>query len=255
MRASVPGLSLALAVLTLVLGHTPVAHADIAPPDGFKSVDYSFSVTGLGVAKDEVLLAFPCGPSNGVPWRGYVKVDEGKAVKVGTRGGDCELRHIAKAAYDAFAPTYKATNAYENPALEAFMKKTLPCQGAPSLLMTVSSTEPRDTIEEKLVVKELSATACRIESLPSSLPAVKAKPAPSASASASAPSSATAPAASGPATLVPSPPAPPRSKTGCSAAPSPVNEPLSVPLVALAVALGVVLARARSQATRRRPRG
>jgi len=223
-----------IASLAVLVGLTVVAagaRADLAIP-GQNSVEYSFKVTGLPAAGDLVLLAYPCGSSNGRPSTNVRKIDEGVAVSVGRRGGDCALYVTSKAKYAAFTATYKPTDSYEDKPLADFMGKATKCKGAPTPTHFVSDPDRRKSIEESLVVKTMTATACevgpKLSADTATAPSVSA--APSAQAATSAVPSAAAPAASTPvaSSAVPSTlssatsnaPAssPPQSK-GCSNAP------------------------------------
>lgn len=162
MKRRIPFL-LASAATTLAAGtFTSPSFADLPPPDGQKFVGYSFTVTGLSASPAQVLLAYPCGDSAGAPVAAYAKIDEGKAVSVGRRGGTCVLYTKTKAAHDEFLKTYKPTNASTDAALEAFMKDAVKCTGGPAPAFTLPSTDSRDTISETFSVKTLTDSACSI---------------------------------------------------------------------------------------------
>ncbi len=213
-----------LAAVVSTLAVVSSAQADLPPPDGEKFVDYAFSVRGLSTSPDRVLLAFPCSGSNGAPSLGHQRLEEGKSVRVGRRGGTCALRHAAKADYEAFASKYKPTGSFQDPPLEEFMKATLPCEGGPSIRTQIPKTDPRSVVEEKLVVRALSATVCKVN-VDTGAPDVIKKP----SETGPAPTSTPAPE---------SPPAPPPVKRGCSTSPSssPSGALFGVSVVALALA-------------------
>jgi len=219
MRTSV--LSLAAVVSTLAVVSS--AQADLPPPDGDKFVEFAFSVRGISASPDRVLLAFPCSGSNGVPSLGHQKLEEGRSVRVGRRGGTCALRHAAKADYEAFASKYKPTGSFQDPPLEEFMKATLPCEGGPSIRTQIPKTDPRSVVEEKLVVRALSATVCKVAvdtGAPDAKKSSEPGPAPT------------------PAPPPESPPAPPPVKRGCSTSPSSSSSGalFGVAVVALALA-------------------
>jgi len=223
-----------IASLLVLLGLNIVAasaRADLTFP-GQNSVEYSFKVTGLPAAGDLVLLAYPCGTSSGRPSNEVRVVDDGAAVTVGRRGGDCALYVTTKAKYVAFTASYKPSSSYEDKPLADFMGKATKCKGAPKPTHFVSDPDRRKSIEESLVVKTMTASACEIIAKPSTetVAAPSATTAPSAHAATSGVPSAAAPAASTPvaSSAVPSTlssatsnaPAssPPQSK-GCSNAP------------------------------------
>jgi MYXO-CTERM domain-containing protein len=230
MRTSVRSLAAAVSTLAIVSS----AQADLPPPDGEKFVDYAFSVRGLSASSDRVLLAFPCSGSNGAPSLGHQKLEEGKSVRVGRRGGTCALRHAAKADYEAFASKYKPTGSFQDPPLEEFMKAALPCEGGPSIRTQIPKTDPRSVVEEKLVVRALSATVCKV-AVDTGAPDAKkpSEPGP-------------APATPTPPPAPESPPAPPPVKRGCSTSPS--SSPSGALFGVAVVALGLA-ARSRRRRT------
>jgi MYXO-CTERM domain-containing protein len=226
-----------IASLLVLLGLNIVAasaRADLAIP-GQNSVEYSFKVTGLPAAGDLVLLAYPCGSSSGRPSTNVHKIDEGVAVTVGRRGGDCALYVTSKAKYAAFSATYKPTDSYEDKPLADFMGKATKCKGAPKPTHFVSDPDRRKSIEESLVVKTMTASACEVIAKPSTetvaaTSATTAPSAPSAAATTSSVPSVASPTASTPvvssvapstlssATSTAPASSPPQSK-GCSNAP------------------------------------
>jgi MYXO-CTERM domain-containing protein len=227
------------------------ARADLVPP-GQSTVDYSFKVTGLPANSDLVLLAYPCGTSNGRPTTDVRKLDDGVSVGVGRRGGNCTLYVVSKAKYTAFMASYKPADTFEDKPLSDFMAKATKCKGAPSPVFFVDKNDKRKSIEEVLVVKTMTATACEITPKPStetvaatSASASASASAPSATASASASASvapaasSVAPAASASATPAAQASAPPANK-GCSAAPSGVGTTHGgAALLALAIVAGL----------------
>lgn len=191
-------LMLVPAALALLLAAP--ARADLPPPDGQKFVGFSFSVKGLGAAPDRVLFAYPCGASNGAPRAEHQKIEEGRAINVGRRGGPCTVYSVAKAAYDAWAKDYKPSNDMRDAALEKLASESQKCSGGPTITHVIASKDPRSVVEQTLTVAKLDATGCTLTSAPaqgSSLPGEA--PAKDAPASAHAPN---APAAA--------------SKSGCS---------------------------------------
>jgi hypothetical protein len=138
------------------------AFADAPPPTGQKFVGYSFTVTGLAAAPEQVLLAYPCGPSQGSPTAAYANVEEGKAVSVGRRGGLCTMYTKSKASHDEFLKTYKPTNETTDPALAEFMKDAVKCDGGPAPSFVLPSTDSRDVISETFAVKTLTSSSCSI---------------------------------------------------------------------------------------------
>lgn len=160
MRPS-PALAI-VAAATLVGTLSSLAHADLPPPNGQKYVSYTFTVTGLAAAPDQVLFAFPCGTSAGAPIAQHQKIDEGKSVTVGRRGGGCTVYTISKAKYDAFAATYKPTNIGSDPALDALAKDSVKCDGGPNPKFDLPSSDPRDVIADTYAVKTLTAAACAL---------------------------------------------------------------------------------------------
>ncbi len=153
---------------------TTTAKADVPPPDGQRFVDYAFTVRGLAAAPEQVVFAYPCSTSAGVPIAQHRVLQDGKAELVGRRGGECRLYTIKKATYDEWAKTYEPTNAFEDPALEQLEAKALLCAGAPRPTFVVTNDDARNRIEEDLEVKTLTETSCEITSKnPPTLPAEK----------------------------------------------------------------------------------
>jgi hypothetical protein len=65
---------------------TASALADLPPPDGTKFVGFSFTIKGVDANKNMLLLAYPCGPSDGAP-DNEIAIEEGKSVDVGSHLG------------------------------------------------------------------------------------------------------------------------------------------------------------------------
>ena len=152
--ANVLGFVAALAVVA------PAA-ADLPPPEGEKFVGYRFVVTGIPAASGRVLVAYPCGTSNGAPVAEYRRLEEGKAVDVGRRGGTCEVYSIAQAAFDAFVATYQPSDQMgHDPAVDALIGAGVTCTGGPQLNFVLPSSDGRDVIEQALTVSTLDATTC-----------------------------------------------------------------------------------------------
>jgi MYXO-CTERM domain-containing protein len=150
----------ALATLLVGAALSASVRADLPPPGGEKFVDYSFVVTGLAVSPDRVFFAFPCGTSNGTPYKEHVKLEEGVPVRVGRRGGDCTIYSMAKGEYEAWAKDYKPTQSVQDPALDALAAKALKCTGAPALVFTLPTSDPRNAVQETLELKTSTATSC-----------------------------------------------------------------------------------------------
>lgn len=151
---------LGLALLTL----TGAAAADLPPPDGTKFVSFEFRVENLTAFTDHVLLAYPCSTSSGMPVAAHVRLEEGKAVRVGRRGGDCKLYSMKKSAYEQWAKGYTASRQSQDPALEALFKsaQVVECAGSPNLTLSLPSTDPRDVVSESLRVEKIDDKACRV---------------------------------------------------------------------------------------------
>lgn len=150
----------ALATVLLATAVSASARADLPPPGDQKYVDYSFVVTGLAASPDRVFFAFPCGTSNGTPYKEHAKLAEGVPVSVGRRGGNCEIYSIAKAEYEAWAKDYKPTQSVRDPALDELAAKSLKCVGAPSIVFTLPKSDSRNAVQETLEVKTSTATSC-----------------------------------------------------------------------------------------------
>ncbi|HEU4410129.1 MAG TPA: hypothetical protein VFS43_33045 [Polyangiaceae bacterium] len=151
------------------------ARADLPPPDGLKYVGYSFTVTGLAAAGDRVLFAYPCGGSSGAPVAEHQKLEEGRAVSVGRRGGNCTVYAISKASYDAFLARYKPTNGYQDPALDALAKGATKCAGGPTPTFQLATSDPRSSVNESLAVRAVTETQCALTSTTPTMPAVAPK--------------------------------------------------------------------------------
>ena len=229
------GRSLKLAGLALVFagsvaGSERDARADVPPAPGRKRVDYAFSVKGLSVAPDRVLFAYPCGPSNGAPSLESVKLEDGRSVTVGRRGGGCQVYAIGKSAYDAWVAANPSTPG-ATPHVDALVSQSLKCTGGPSPMFEIASSDPRSAITETFRVTTLDATSCVLTAEPS---------AGSTPPSTSSPSS-SAPPASGA--------SPTKSSGGCSLAThgDAGNSKNASFVFALVWALGTLAARRRSR--------
>lgn len=157
---SLPALVVASALVLL----PTAALADAAPPPGLKSVTFTFSVRGLAKVPDQVLFAYPCGGSNGVPKAELARLEEGKPVVVGRRGGECTLFTTSKDRFEKFMATYAAPEdwtAADKPMTE-FVNASLKCSGGPKPAFSLPETEPEDEIAEALEVTTLNATTCAI---------------------------------------------------------------------------------------------
>jgi len=201
----------ALRVVACALGlvlSSAAAHADVAPPPGQKQVGFSFTVKGIP-AGDRALFAYPCGQSSGAPMAEYQRIDEGKPLSVGRRGGGCAIYSIEKAKLDEFAKTYKPTMSASDPALDGLAGQAVKCTGAPSPMFVLASTDKRTSVEETLKVTALDATTCTIVSEAAAAPAGTGT------------GTGTAPANT--------------SKSGCSATPAAKTSAGMLPFVAIAV--------------------
>jgi hypothetical protein len=154
----------AVAALFALTCSAPSARADVPPPDGSRYVGYSFTVTGLAAAGDRVLFAYPCGSSNGAPVAEYRKVEEGRAVSVGRRGGGCTIYATSKASFDAFAATYRPANGVQDPALDALAKGAVKCSGGPSPSFRLPTSDSRSSIEETFAVRAVTDAECVLAS-------------------------------------------------------------------------------------------
>src|SRR5262245_45585618 len=143
-----------LLAAALILFSSSIAFADVGPPPGQKSVNFSFTVKGI-TAADRTLFAFPCGTSSGAPIAEHAKIEEGRQISVGRRGGSCTSYSIDKAKYEEWAKTYKPSHEGTDPALDALAAQSVKCTGAPSPVFTVSTSDKRSSIEETLKVTKL----------------------------------------------------------------------------------------------------
>lgn len=187
------------------------AKADLPPPDGTKFVGYAFKVTGVSIAPDRVLFAQPCSESSGVPMAHLAKIEEGRAISVGRRGGTCTIYNIAKSRYDEFAQTYKPSKDTQDAPAAALAAEAKKCEGGPTIQNTLPSKDPRSAVEETLTVVKLDATNCVLKStgIGGGVPAATT----ASSASSSSSASASSPSSS-------SPPAPGGGKSGCALTPA-----------------------------------
>jgi MYXO-CTERM domain-containing protein len=168
-----------------------VARADLPPPDGQKFVPYGFRVEGVSAQTDWVLLAYPCSDSNGRPMDEYQVVSEGANIGVGRRGGTPRLYAMKRADYDAFAKTYKPSDAFPDKALADLFggNKVVACDKGPTPVHQISSSDPRAGVTESLKLVSVDASSCHVVAV------ADGSAAPSATANATA-SPAVAPAAS-----------------------------------------------------------
>src|SRR5262245_4350707 len=79
------------AALAAVAAGASAARAELPPPDGRKYISYAFRVDGVAAFAEHVLLAFPWSTSNGRPTEEHTRVEEGKAVPVGSRSAPPRL--------------------------------------------------------------------------------------------------------------------------------------------------------------------
>lgn len=152
-----------LAVLTLV-AVGGAARADLPPPDGTKFVGYGFKITGLAVAPDRVLFAQPCSGSDGAPTADAVKIDDGRIVSVGRRGGTCAVYNIAKTRWEEFAKDYKPTMSSDDPAARAIAAEAKKCEGGPTPMHQTSKDDARTGLTEALRVVKLDGATCVLKS-------------------------------------------------------------------------------------------
>jgi hypothetical protein len=175
--------------VTLALLSAAPARADVPPPAGRKRVDFSFVVKGVAAAPDRVLFAYPCGDSNGAPIAEYKKIEEGKPVSIGRRGGDCPIYSVAKTTYDAWAKNYRPTGSVKDDALEKLASESKKCTGGPTPVYEVASSDSRTSVEQTLNVTTLNATDCVLTAAAIASPASTTPSATPPSTSSSAPSS------------------------------------------------------------------
>jgi MYXO-CTERM domain-containing protein len=186
--------SLTLAPAALALLLAAPARADLPPPDGQKFVTFSFTVKGLAAAPDRVLFAYPCGASNGAPMAEHRKIEEGRAIDVGRRGGPCTVYSVAKTTYEAWAKDYKPSNDMRDSALERLASQSQKCSGGPTPTYQIASKDPRSVVEQTLTVAKLDDASCVLTPVPAQGASLSGG-APAKGAPASAPAS-TAPASS-----------------------------------------------------------
>jgi hypothetical protein len=197
--------ALVLAALSLSSMMSSFASADLPPPTGQKQVGWSLTVKGI-TAADRVLFAYPCGHSDGAPMAEHQKIEDGKPISAGRRGGSCAIYSIDKAKYEEWAKSYKPQMGSSDPELEKLAAQSTKCTGAtPSPNFYLASTDKRTVIEDVMKVTGLDATKCTLEVVPASLPpATTGNAAPTSTSSSSSGSGSPAPAA----------------KSGCAFAPS-----------------------------------
>ncbi len=153
----------ATAVAGLALAAARPAAADLPPPDGEKFVGYQFKVTGIPAGAGRVLVAYPCGTSNGAPIAEFRRLEEGTPVDVGRRGGTCEIYAVEQAAFDAFAASYQPSDVMgHDPAVDALTGAGVKCAGGPQPQFVLPSRDDRDVIAQAFAVAALDATTCTL---------------------------------------------------------------------------------------------
>jgi hypothetical protein len=150
-----------LLVAGALLAAASSARADLPPPDGTKFVGFAFKVDNLASFKDFALLAYPCGTSDGRPTAEMAELAEGTPVPVGRRGGNCKLYAMPRADLDAWK---KGVTGNREEAMDALFKsaKVRACTGAPDIVHTLPTSDPRSTVIQTLHVAQLDAAACSI---------------------------------------------------------------------------------------------
>lgn len=164
-HSSLPSVAGGLAAaLVAVLASVAPAAADLPPPDGEKFVGFRFQVTGIPAGSGRVLIAYPCGTSNGAPIAEYRRLEEGQVVEVGRRGGECAIYSIAQEAFDAFIASEQPgqERGFQDPALDALTAAGVACSGGPQPRFVLPTSDRRDAIEQTLVVSTLDATSCAL---------------------------------------------------------------------------------------------
>jgi MYXO-CTERM domain-containing protein len=159
---SAPQLSSVLVAGALLAAATS-ARADLPPPNGTKFVGFAFEVDDLAAVKDFVLLAYPCGSSNGAPIAEMAELKEGTPVSVGRRGGDCQLYAMARADFDEWR---KGVTGNQGAAVDALFKspRVRACTGGPEHVYTLPISDSRSTVTQTLHVAQLDANGCSITS-------------------------------------------------------------------------------------------
>lgn len=155
---------LAAAALATLSTFAASSRADLPPEDGTRNVGYSFSVRGLAKAPDRVIVAYPCGTSNGAPDNVLVRLEEGRSVPVGRRGGECALFSLSREDYEAEAKALEGGDA-DKARLDALVAKGKRCDGGPTPDHILPKDDTRGEIAEVLEVKALSATECVVASV------------------------------------------------------------------------------------------
>jgi hypothetical protein len=211
-----------VSLLTLLTA-AGTALADLPPPPGQKQVGYTLTVKGI-TATDRVLFAYPCGHSDGAPMAEHQKLDDGKPISAGRRGGSCSIYAIDKAKYEEWAKSYKPVMSSSDPALEQLAAQAMKCTGAtPSPNFYLASTDKRTVVEEVIKVTGLDATKCTLTIEPAT---TTTTPAPTTT-SGAAPTSTSSSA----------PAAPPAAKSGCAIAPSTTTKSHVAAIFAAAIAV------------------
>jgi hypothetical protein len=150
----------AAASLALLLTAVPaVARADVLP-EGKKYIPYSFTVRGIATTPDRVVFAYPCGTSSGTPYVEHMRIEDGKQVSPGSRGGACTLYTTTKAAYDEFIAGYTPTKKMQDEALDTFAKSSLKCTGAPSPTFFIPEGDSHTRYDEVLDAKQVDGSKC-----------------------------------------------------------------------------------------------
>jgi hypothetical protein len=154
---------LAAAIASPLLA-TSDAAADLPPPDGEKYVEFAVVIENLAAFPDMVVVAYPWSMSSGAPTTEHARAEDGKPLGVGRRSPQPKLWAIAKADYEAFSATYKATHSYEDPALEALFKsdKVKECNAVVTPSHQLPESDPRDTIIQSFRAEAVAKDACRM---------------------------------------------------------------------------------------------
>lgn len=143
------------------------AAADVPPPDDQKPVSFAFTVTGMGVAPDRVLFAYPCSSSNGAPYLAQQRLEEGRQVNVGRRGGLCAIYAIARPAYETWVKEHPESSVQGKQAdFDKLVAGAVKCSGAPTPVHYIAKTDARTSIVQTLEVTTLNESTCALKVQP-----------------------------------------------------------------------------------------
>jgi len=176
LKRVVVGLSTLATLGGMVAVNTPLARADVAPPDGIKYVSYEMRVQGLEAYPDHVLLVYPWSLSNGAPTREVGVIDPGKPLNFGRRiSGPPKVYAMRREAWENVRAEVEA----RDPEAGGGDDDGFPAPGAIDCGLTVSPVhqvdeDGPDVATGTYEVAALSDDGCRLQKL-SSTPSPQAR--------------------------------------------------------------------------------